>query len=183
MVPAPSHRVSRVPWYSGSCFPPPPFAYGALTLSGRPFQDRSAGIRSGLCSPNPGVHRTPVWAPPVPLAATPGITFVFSSSGYLDVSVRRVPLRILSGHFCPYSHADTRSLSVWVPPFRYPWISGYVLLPTAFRSLSRLSSALSARASTLRSFLLNLFFSWFSCLLHSVAARSFAFFVFTELIT
>ena len=52
-----------------------------------------------LCGPNPGVLRTPVWAPPVSLAATPGITFVFSSSGYLDVSVRRVPLR-----------------GLWIPP-------------------------------------------------------------------
>ena len=57
-----------------------------------------------------------------------------------------------------YSGMDTRSLSVWVSPFRYPWIAGYMLLPTAFRSLSRLSSALSARASTLCSFLLNLLF-------------------------
>ena len=37
-----------------------------------------------------------------------------------------------------------------VSPFRYPRIDGYVLLPGAFRSLSRLSSALSAKASTLR---------------------------------
>ena len=35
--------------------------------------------------------RTPVWALPVSLAATPGIDVSFSSSGYLDVSVRRVP--------------------------------------------------------------------------------------------
>ena len=95
MVPAPSHRVPRVPWYSGSCSPHSPSAYGALTLSGRSFQDRSAGFVSGSYSPNPAVHRTTVWAPPVPLAATPGITFVFFSSGYLDVSVRRVPLRTL----------------------------------------------------------------------------------------
>ena len=33
---------------------------------------------------------------------------------------------------------------------------GYMLLPAAFRSLSRLSSALSAKASTLRSYWLNL---------------------------
>ena len=39
--------------------------------------------------------RTPVWALPVPLAATPGIDVSFSSSGYLDVSVHRVPLRTL----------------------------------------------------------------------------------------
>ena len=40
---------------------------------------------------------------------------------------------------------------MWVSPFRYLRIYGYLLLPAAFRSLSRLSSALSAKASTLRS--------------------------------
>ena len=37
-----------------------------------------------------------VWASPISLATTFGITFVFFSSGYLDVSVPRVPLRYLS---------------------------------------------------------------------------------------
>ena len=60
------------------------------------------------------------------------------------------------------SRADTRGLPAWVSPFRNPWLTGYVLLPMAFRSLSRLSSAPSAKASTLRSFLLDL-----SCV-HSV---------------
>ena len=46
---------------------------------------------------------------------------------------------------------------MWVSPFRHLRITGYLLLPAAFRSLSRLSSALSAKASTLRSFQLNLF--------------------------
>ena len=45
---------------------------------------------------------------------------------------------------------------MWVSPFRNPWITGYLLLPMAYRSLSRLSSALSAKASTLRSCSLNL---------------------------
>ena len=45
---------------------------------------------------------------------------------------------------------------MWVSPFRYLRINRYLLLPAAFRSLSRLSSALSAKASTLRSFLLDL---------------------------
>ena len=40
-----------------------------------------------------------------------------------------------------------------VSPFRYLRIVGYLLLPEAFRSLSRLSSALSAKASTICSFL------------------------------
>ena len=43
-----------------------------------------------------------------------------------------------------------------VSPFRYLRINGYLLLPEAFRSLSRLSSALSAKASTLRSSSLDL---------------------------
>ena len=60
---------------------------------------------------------------------------------------------------------DTWRLSMWVSPFRYPWIIGYLHLPRAFRSLSRLSSALSAKASSLRSFSLDLS-------LHSVAALS-----------
>ena len=49
-----------------------------------------------------------------------------------------------------------------VSPFRHLRISGYLLLPAAFRSLSRLSSALSAKASTLRSFLLDLVYSFYS---------------------
>ena len=39
-----------------------------------------------------------------------------------------------------------------VSPFRHLRVTGYLLLTAAFRSLSRLSSALSAKASTLRSF-------------------------------
>ena len=48
----------------------------------------------------------------------------------------------------------TWSLSMWVSPFGYLRLNGYVLLTAAFRSLSRPSSAPSARASTLRSFCL-----------------------------
>ena len=47
-------------------------------------------------------------------------------------------------------------LSSWVSPFRYLWINGYLLLPIAFRSLSRLSSALGAQAFNLFSLQLNL---------------------------
>ena len=44
---------------------------------------------------------------------------------------------------------DVWSLSIRVSPFRNLRISGYLLLPEAYRSLSRLSSALSAKASAL----------------------------------
>ncbi len=50
---------------------------------------------------------------------------------------------------------DDRGLLCRVSPFGYLRIDGYLLLPEAFRSLSRPSSALSAKASTLRSYSLN----------------------------
>ena len=50
---------------------------------------------------------------------------------------------------------DDTSSSYRVSPFRHLRIKDYLHLPAAFRSLSRLSSALSAKASTLRSFLLD----------------------------
>ena len=95
MVLACSHRVSRVPWYSGSRSVSVNFAYGAFTLFGWSFQVHSAVFgKSGLRS-KPRYARIPVWALPVSLAATPGITVVFFSSGYLDVSVHRVPFPTL----------------------------------------------------------------------------------------
>lgn len=55
-----------------------------------------------------------------------------------------------------YWRMDPYRLGMQVSPFRNLRINGYLLLPEAFRSLSRLSSALSAKASTLRSFLFDL---------------------------
>ena len=70
--------------------------------------------RRSIPRSEPRGARAAVWALPVPLAATPGITVVFSSSGYLDVSVRRVPLPALcvhagihGGHPCGFPHSDT----------------------------------------------------------------------------
>ena len=51
-----------------------------------------------LLRSEPRNARTPVWALPISLAATLGITVVFSSSGYLDVSVHRVPFHTLWIH-------------------------------------------------------------------------------------
>ena len=50
---------------------------------------------SHLMRSEPRHARTSVWAPPVSLAATSGIDVSFFSSGYLDVSVHRVPLHTL----------------------------------------------------------------------------------------
>ena len=150
MVPASSLKVPRASSYSGSRSSPFPFAYTTLTSYGRSFQYRSARIGSTSCGPKPHGARTMVWALPRSLAATCGIILIFSSSGYLDVSVHRVPSVWLW-----IRHTVTGSASR-VSPFRYPRIPACLRLPVAFRSLSRLSSALSAKASTLRPFLLNL---------------------------
>ena len=74
-----------------------------------------------------------VWASPRSLATTYGITFVFFSCGYLDVSVPHVCLL-----------TDTTPSTWWVAPFGYLRIKSYVPIPAAFRSLSRPSSPLRA---------------------------------------
>ena len=151
MVSARSDRVSRVPSYSGSRLVTSCFAYGAFTLSGWLSQNHSATLGKSIMRSEPRDARIPVWALPLSLAATHGIDVSFSSSGYLDVSVHRVPFSCTMD-----SCMDDRSLSCRVPPFRDPRITAYLQLPVAFRSLSRLSSALSAKASTLRSYLYDL---------------------------
>ena len=83
-----------------------------------------------------------VWALPRSLATTYGITFVFSSWGYLDVSVPPVSLR---------HRRCIRFCRMRVSPFGNPRFIGYLHLHAAYRSLSRPSSALSAGASPLRS--------------------------------
>ncbi len=115
MVPAPSHRVSRVPWYSGSCRAGSDFGYGALTLCGRLSQNRSPVPARSLLQSEPRDARIAVWALPRSLAATYGIDVSFSSSGYLDVSVPRVPLHTLwigvwiqEGSSCGFPHSDIR---------------------------------------------------------------------------
>ena len=92
MVPACSHKVPRVSWYSGYrhvCFP---FMYGAFTLSGWLSQNHSTRITESIMRSEPQSARTLVWPLSISLAATLEIEFSFFSSPYLDVSVPRVPL-------------------------------------------------------------------------------------------
>ena len=96
-----------------------------------------------------------VWPLPRSLATTSGISVDFSSSPYLDVSVQAVPfLRLFD------STQDLWAFPTGVSPFGYLRIKTHLQLPAAFRSLSRPSSAPSAKAFPLRSFLLDQ--SWFS---------------------
>ena len=117
-----------------------PFVYGAVTRYGRPFQAVPLGrFRAISWSYNPVTASTAtVWAPPLSLATTRGIILIFSSYGYLDVSVPHVrPDKVGDG---PPARR--------VAPFGHPRIKGYLLLPVAFRSLSRPSSPPRAKAST-----------------------------------
>ena len=76
------------------------FAYGALTLYGPAFQPVPLSLRdtliAGPITPRTAARATAaVWALPRSLATTCGIIVIFSSCGYLDVSVPRVrPARL-----------------------------------------------------------------------------------------
>ena len=75
------------------------YVYGGLTLCAAP-----SCIPKLSPSYNPADAETSaVWAPPFSLAATPGITFVFFSSAYLDVSVQRV-CRLSPRRVTPFGH-------------------------------------------------------------------------------
>ena len=86
-----------------------------------------------------------VWAGPVSLAATPGISVDFSSSGYLDVSVPPVASSRLLVRARVARHGPG-----WVSPFGNPRIEGRLRLPGRYRSLPRPSSTSCAKASAVR---------------------------------
>ena len=76
------------------------------------------------------------WPGPRSLVTTNGVSVDVLSSSYLDISVRWVCLP------CGIN------LLVWVSPFGNLRIKAYSQLPTAYRSVSRPSSPLCAKAST-----------------------------------
>ena len=152
MVPPASHRIPRAPWYSGTGLSLLAFAYGALTLSCLPFQVARLAFRLIMPARNPIVPKDH------------GLGSSAFARRYLRNRCFFLFLRLLRCFSSPGSppyvmdwRMDDTSSSYRVSPFRHLRINDYLHLPAAFRSLSRLSSALSAKASTLRSFLLNLF--------------------------
>jgi hypothetical protein len=101
------------------------------------------------------------WPGPRSLATTSGVSLDILSCGYLDVSVPRV--RFLSLFYSktryPYDDhckSDTGDLlryrnysgQGWVSPFGNLRIKAYSQLPEAYRSVSRPSSPVHAKAST-----------------------------------
>ena len=147
MVPPSSDQVSRVWPYSGSCAALSVFTYVVLTLSDRPSHAVRLTDQVLKAVRTPEVFLLPVCPLPRSLATTYGISFDVSSSPYLDVSVQAVPFQYLWIQYWIMEYELH-----WVAPFRYLRINGCLLLPEAFRSLPRLSSAPSAKAFTLRPF-------------------------------
>ena len=133
------------------------FAYGAFTLSGRLSQNRSAAVPVTSAVHNPGgrIRRFRLLPVRSPLLGKSIVSFQ-KHCFFLFLRVLRCFSSPGSLPHAMDSRTDDRGLLCRVSPFRHPRISGYLLLPAAFRSLSRLSSALSAKASTLRSLLLDL---------------------------
>ena len=149
MVPPASHRVSRVRRYSGAhrqgaglrvrgCDPVSP------ALPGRSAASRLSDCHVVGPTTPAAVASAPVWPLPLSLATTRGISFDFSSSGYLDVSVPPVAPR---PRMCSaggrrasspggFSHSETHGSC------------GHVPLAVDYRGLSRPSSASCAKAST-----------------------------------
>ena len=110
-----------------------------------------------LCGPNPTVHAP--WFGLFPFRSPLLWKSIFLSN---ERTCFFLFLRLLRCFSSPGSlpyvmdwRMDDWSSSSRVSPFRYLRLNGYLLLPEAFRSLLRLSSALSAKASTLRSLLLD----------------------------
>ncbi len=116
----------------------PTVAYGTLTPSGRPFQCRSAKGLSQASGRYPapdqsfypqraartGSYARWVWAPPVSLAATPGILSVPQGTEMFQFPQ------------CPPRHAAWyRHSWRWVAPFGNLWITRYQPVPRAFRGV------------------------------------------------
>ena len=114
------------------------FAYGAITHYGRPFQTAQLPIINPTSRPrNPNTTEVIlVWATPRSLAATYGITIVFFSLGYLDVSVPPVRSMYLCIQYTVTGHYPCR-----VSPFGNLRVKACL---TAHRSLSQFTASFIA---------------------------------------
>ena len=130
MVPPASHRISRVPRYSGTnyLFSASPTR---LSLSSVPLSIGFGSLTFRCRSPStPAVRRPPVWPLTSSLATTKVIEFSFFSSGYLDVSLPRVP----SYETIDSSHGD-RALPRPGSPIRIPQDQCLLAAPLGFSQL------------------------------------------------
>ena len=104
-------------------------------------------IDNALCSPQP--HQTRFDG----LASYPfARRYLGNRCFFLFLRVLRCFSSPSSPYIAMYSLCSDWALPSRVSPFGNLWIDGYLRLPKAFRSLSRPSSAPSAKASTLCSY-------------------------------
>ena len=146
MVPPASHRVPRAPCYSGT----PVITEGSrfriqdCHLLRLDFPDHSAfdAFVTPYQCPQPQKASSLVWADPLSLAATYGVSVDFLSCRYLDVSV-----------LCVGSMRTMHSSAgedIWLPSvngfphWETPGLTVVRHLPRAYRSLPRPSSPLDA---------------------------------------
>ena len=130
MVPPASHRISRVPRYSGTSYLFSPSLTG-LSPSSEPLSRSFRSAIFGYRLPStPCVRRPTVWPLSSSLATTKEIEFSFFSSGYLDVSLPRVP----SYETMDSSHGD-RALPRPGSPIRISWDQCLLAAPPGFSQL------------------------------------------------
>ena len=147
MVPPSSHRVSRVRRYSGYGWLSRLFVYGALTLYDASSHTLQLELNIPSAVQTPDVLLLLVWPLPRSLATTDGISVDVFSSPYLDVSVQAVP----HVHLC-IQCTLTEYCSAGFPHSDIHGSNACFRLTVAYRRSLRPSSALSAKASPLRSF-------------------------------
>ena len=135
MVLPDSHGVSRAPRYSGTDSRRlMHFVHGAITHYGQTFQTVRLYMNLITSRDIPNRPHNPrttevvrVWAVPRSLATTYGITIVFFSCGYLDVSVPSVRPMWLCIH-----HTVTEHYLCRVSPFGHPRIKACLTAPRGF---------------------------------------------------
>ena len=107
-------------------------------------------------------NRLPYWSPTTPTSKLVGLGSSRFARRYSGNRVYFLFLRVLRCFSSPglppnalCIHALVTSIRRWVPPFGHLRFTAYLQLPEAFRCWFRPSSALSAKASTVRSSSLN----------------------------
>ena len=148
MVPADSDRISRVPPYSGYLREFITFRLQDYHLVSFRFPSDSTILwisysHIKVLQPHSrwfGLFpfRSPLLRKSIFLSFPP-VTKMFQFTGLLSLLLC-IHNRITVNYYC------------WVSPFGDLWIKAYLLLPKAYRCLSRPSSASSAKASAMRSY-------------------------------
>ena len=140
LVPRVTQDTTRFHLASGTGFSP------SLTELSRTFSSQFE-YHGAVLQPRGCIATTPVWALPRSLATTGGIIRLFSLPA--GTKMFQFPA------FASVPGTDNYPSGNWVVPFGNPRIKGYLLLPAAYRSLSRPSSPPRAKASTRRPNLLS----------------------------